>query len=475
MIHKIINSDSFSFDTPIAQLMDVHSKGVDSQWMQKRASVLSKEIDSIKPVKGKSHIHLITIGSLESYGANANADGFNQEKGTFILPSPKRGCSSKISLGGGLKEFHKGYLKTGHVYKNHANNKKPEHASGSIIFEAYNEPMSRGELVIQVDNDKWSRELNNLSENKPVYFSQGCSVLEDICSICGHKRKKIEDSCSHISRHKLELTDNGHQVFVINDKPFFHDISGVIKPADKIAFALNKVASEGGIIDGAELALMNNYTPSARFSDNLYGKVFDKYAMLTKLAKMEKDIPCSSSLLDAFSEGSGFKEMPENVLGIIRNNLEGSMQCMGKLKVILPIELFIKLLMGNNHSEEASQVLPAVKSRMPSLFQNMLSGDNVSELLKDSTYDGTPGIFRNIQSTLSSIIGSQGLSEAPVKRRLVVCSMNPRPKRIIIKLAGDHNDAADFIATEYGKYILSFNRHNTDNFTQKLSVLQKLT
>ena len=473
MINKIINNDSFDFNAPVAQLMDVHSKGVDSKWMNKRASVISDVISSIRPVEGKTHIHLITTGALESYGSNCNADGFNREAREYNIPYPEKGTSKVIMLKGGLKENHKSYMKTGNVYKNHSDNRNPDNASGKILCEMFNEPMDRGELVIQVDNDKWGREIECLSNNDPVYFSQGCSVRQDTCSVCGHKRSTIPQSCDHLKYNKLALTPEGHQVFAINDEPVFHDISGVIKPADKIAFALSKVASQG-ILGGEDLAQMYGYSSPTSLADTMYGKAFDKYAMLVKLAKMEKEVECKAEGTEAFSEGSGFKEISENTIKSLSDNFDGGMHKLKEAKVILPIELFMKLVM-NQHKEEAKELIPEVKQRLPNIFNTMLNSDNVGDIMKDGTYDGRPGLFNHLNHMISSMIPSQGLDFNPVKKRISIMSIrrNPSPRVMIIKTASD-NAAADMVAEEYGKYLLSFNRGLTDNFIQKQSIIQKL-
>lgn len=480
MLSKIIRPDSFGFDEPIAKLMEVHSKGVDKGWMMKRAAMFDDVIRDIKPEKGHTLIHVITTGAMETYGPNSNCDGFNKHAGEYRLPAPKKGQPEVIILGGGLDEYHKTYRKTGHVYKNHKDNKDPDKASGSIVHECVNDDMDRGELIISVDNDKWHDEIENLAEGKPIMLSQGSGVPYDICSYCGHRRTRFPDACEHIKRNKLAITSDGHQIFVINDKPNFHDISGVFKPADKMAFALRKVAS-GEVITSGELAEMEGYTAPTSLADHLYGKVYDKYAKLVKLAGMEKEILAlgHDPSAGAFCDESGFKSVPNGVGEIISGDTNRSMGVMHGAKIVLPLELFIKLLLKNRpEASDVESILPAVRDRMPTLFSDMLDDGDVSETLKDGTYDGCPGLHQHIRPIIERMMGSHSLGFGPVKRRVSITVLNGRPGEplkgfTINKRGAEENDAADFVAREYGKYLISFNRVCDDDFAERMSVVQK--
>ena len=476
MLSKIIRPDSFNFDAPVAKLVEAHSKGIDKGWLNKRAAMFDDVICNLKPEKGKTLIHVITTGAMETYGPNSNTDAFNRCAREYILPMPKKGVPEVIQLAGGLDEHHKTYMDKGYVYKNHKNNKDPKHASGRIIHECINDDMNRGELIISVDNDKWHDEIEGLSNGKQIYLSQGSGVPYDICSICGHRRKRFPDACEHVKNNKLAITPEGYQVFVINDKPHFHDISGVVKPADKIAFALRKVAS-GEVISGAELAEMEGYTAPSMLADSLYGKVYDKYSKLVKLAELEKEILAvgDSCSADAFGKDSGFKDMDGSVCDCIKNDTDRSLGLLHGNKIVLPVELFIKLLGGEQGSED---LIPAVKERMPSLFSDMLESDDLDEILRDGTYDGLPGRHSHISPLFDKLIGDHSVEFGPVKKRITIVTIagggGPGKKIMIKKQASDKNEAADFVAKEYGKYLLSFNRSCKDDFAERMSVLQKI-
>jgi len=72
-----------------------------------------------------------------------------------------------------------------------------------------------------------------------------CRIPWDRCSICGNKARTRSEYCTHIMNHLLEIQPDGKQVYMINEDPTFFDISYVLRPADKTAMLLSKVASEG--------------------------------------------------------------------------------------------------------------------------------------------------------------------------------------------------------------------------------------
>ena len=148
-------------------------------------------------------------------------------------------------------------------------------------------------------------------------------------------------------------------------------------------------------------------------------------------------------------------------------------------KVVLPLELFVKLLLKNKPElSSAEDVMPAVRDRMPTLFQDMLGCDDVTDMLGDGTYDGAPGLHRHIRPIIDKMMSGQSLSRGPVGKRITITILNKGPREIpggftIAKRGSEENTAADFIAREYGKYLISFNRVCDDDFVSRMSVVQK--
>ena len=255
---KVIFPHAFNLGVPISRIVDVHRRGVDSDWMQKRAAVLTKDIADIRPEKGHSFIHLVTMGAQEFYGSNRNGDGFNEKSAKWHAFDPKPGGPKSLILDGGLEQYHPTFLKYAHVYKDHVN-KDPKLASGKVIAEAYNPEMHRGELIVKVANSKWAPELARMDNGEDIPFSMSCKVPYDICTACLNKAANRKEYCEHLKKEMSHVKEAGDQVFAINDRPMFFDISGVFRPADRIAYGIQKVASTGvmpeeSAISSAEIA-----------------------------------------------------------------------------------------------------------------------------------------------------------------------------------------------------------------------------
>jgi len=80
---KIIPGDSFDFGMPMASLVEAHMRGIDKGWMTKRAAVLTREIQDLRPRPGHSYIHLISMGAQEQYGCFALGTLVKMSDGTF--------------------------------------------------------------------------------------------------------------------------------------------------------------------------------------------------------------------------------------------------------------------------------------------------------------------------------------------------------------------------------------------------------
>ena len=152
---KAVLSGSFDFGgVSCMDLAKVHSRGIDSDFMTKRAGVLTREIEDLRPEKGREYIHLIALGDQETYGLNRNGDGF-----------PKAAN----------QECHGTFVTDAHVYKHHQN-KDPKKASGAVKASAYNEPARRVDLIVGVDTDLWAPELTKLANGDLVPVSMACTT-----------------------------------------------------------------------------------------------------------------------------------------------------------------------------------------------------------------------------------------------------------------------------------------------------------
>lgn len=292
------------------------------------------------------------------------------------------------------------------------------------------------------------------------------------CSLCNHRRRSFKDACEHVKNHKLMITPEGHQVFVINDRPRFHDISGVMVPADKVAFTLRKVAS-GQPLSGVELAELEGYTIPTGFYDSDGGAYSrrSKQSTLSKLAEMEKRVEakvCDPSS-SAFMKGSGFKNISKRLEDAIRTNPDKSLSVMKNMKVVLPLEVFLKLF-SKNFSDTAESCMPDVKARMPGLFQRMhASGGECGA----GSYDGTGGSHEGLASLLLGMGRSHSVDDDAVVRRVALVTLNGGGSPKLVKLSGEEDGLFEKLAREYGRYLLSFSEGLSDE-AKRMVLVQKL-
>lgn len=270
MINKLVTSDSYDFGDLAARLVPLHRGGVDNVWMQKHASndVFARELAGLRPQANKTILHIIALGDEEAFGPNRNGDAFNREDNIRCHPR---------------------FKKLGHLFRNHKNT-DPAKAVGDVVATAHNDPMSRVELLVGLDNRKCAAEVDAANRGEDVPFSMGSSQEYDECSICKHKAPTAADHCDHVKNLLGEVLSDGRKVYMKNPDPKFFDISIVHKPADRIAYSLRKVASAGtATIGGHELAEM--YGLSAAPST--------KVATMQALAEIIKEIPLTARKVSA--------------------------------------------------------------------------------------------------------------------------------------------------------------------------------
>lgn len=190
---------------------------------------LKSFIRTLKPDPKYLFLHIVAMGAGEYFGPNTNGDYFPETSGTLITK--------------GLLEKHDTFRTIAKLFKHHKNKAKdPDY--GHVPFSTYNNPMHRVELVVAADREKAPDIAQRAENGERLGFSMSCRIPFDICSICGNKARTRSEYCTHIMNHLLEIQPDGRQVYMINEDPTFFDISYVLRPADKTAMLLSKVASE---------------------------------------------------------------------------------------------------------------------------------------------------------------------------------------------------------------------------------------
>ena len=466
MITKRLRAAYWENDKPAAHLLNIFSRGFDSVQLEKIAASDALTAFNIKPEIGSASIHLITTGAGEYYSANHNADYFNESSRKVKFPE---GFVKEAMLGGGLEEYHSTFLKYGAVYRDHFNSKKGGTPEGEIVWEKYNRDMHRGELVIKVKEEKWEPELEKLAKEEPVYFSMGCGVPEDICSICSNRAANRSSYCQHLRFQKLAILEDGSMVFAYNDKPHFHDISLVAKPADRIAFGLQKVASATKFVED-EAGL---YLPTSLVRAISSKKEADRYEILQKLAKLEENVAKNSNaelrtLTESFIKTAEeedkivkeLKDFPQEKLfsSLINNNS------------MLTPNTFVSIVLKKKPSEvEGAEGFPKA---LKSIFSDLLENGDFKDLTEDGSY--MPGISfpdREIEDKVKGLSESLSLNEEPVRHRIIKITVTGIPKMDKESMMDEPTSAAKYLAKEYAKYQLTF-LANSKKDNMMLAVLQ---
>jgi len=457
MITKRITPSVWFKDCPTATLLDVHGQGPDAAQIQKIAASDFIQAADIRPEPGYSFVHLITTGAQEFYGPNNNADGFNEKAAEFEAPAYWRtGKPHTIQLRDGLSGFHNTFMKYGSVYREHNNSKKGGRPQGDIVLEAYNPRMHRGELVVKLNNDKWASEIQKLATGDPVFWSMGCGVPYDICTMCLKQAATKRDYCDHIKYRKLEMTKEGRQIYVINDQPHFHDISRVSVPADRIAFALAKVAGELSV---DELETPPMWLPLSVIEKVGSNRELVYAGILNKLAEHEKRIlaqglsPDESNIADAF--GSHLDD--ETIKELDKYPVGDTLSALKEKNVMLPPDAFVRIVLKRPQSANTDSA--GICECLRNVFSSMQSqGD--SDAISDASY--TPHDsqhWQGLDDKAESLKEQFSVEDEPVSRRIVVIAIKGKPghsKRAMNLVESTVNAESEILAREYAKYQISF-------------------
>lgn len=463
MIDKRILPETFDFGVPSVEIIDAGRSGMDKTAMLKRASAFDDIVSELKPEKGHTYLHVITTGSMEKYGSNRNGDAFNEDYSEYVVPYPEKGSKKVIQLNGGLHKFHdSSYMsKKAAVYQEHKSKEEP---SGHIVAAKYNDDMHRGELIIAVDNDKWARRLNKKASGQDIYLSMGCSVPYDICGTCGHMAKVASEHCKHFTHMKGALMDDGTRNFVINDSPRFYDISGVDVPADRIAYVLRKVASDGVTVKEAAYdarCLLGVRTPM----------VLTKSAgILQKLSKLEKKIDCmiegdnnECECEEALGHDSDAGDMLVRVVKDYPS--DEVIDCCSRNGILLsPSELFrimgrdvgdggrILMLCGDDSCGDCSNLL-----------RELEESDDVNDELLDGSFDQHFIPDMGLERLVSEFIPMLSMRPSAVGNRVIRITISGGPicfgKTASVDLGAEAQHA---LRRTYARYLVSFAEQNDE-------------
>lgn len=461
MLFKRIIPSSWYGDEPTAHLIKVHSRGVDRDDMAKYASEEFVFGSDIKPEKGHSFLHLISMGAGEVYGPNSNADYFNKTARSNTCPNPQTPSVKTIKLDGGLEKFHNTFMKYGGVYREHQNSKKGGKSQGSIVAATINPRMHRGELIIKVPNEAWSTDLQKVANNDPLFFSMGTGVPFDYCSMCHNKAKTRKNYCSHLQYGKLQLDKEGNQAYAINDQPHFHDISQVAVPADKIAFGLRKVASEGALADDASFHWPTlSYVPTALIDKLGTARESQKAAALSKVSEMEKRVlmqgmgPDEHTVSEVFGE-----EIPEEDMKKLASfPLEDVLGAFKEAGILMSPESFVRIAL--KRPTGAVEGLSGLRTAVRTVYSDIEKEGAITEVIEDSSYDPpSPRYWTELHNLTQKTAHSHSLREDILERRVLHTAIQrPNLDKSAAGFPASQRISAEssYLAKEYAKYQISF-------------------
>lgn len=249
--------------------------------------------------------HVISCGSAEFYGPNANADAWDAKSLTEAIGT---------------------YVKHAKWFRDH-DNKPTSDFYGTPKLAMYDDERKYGRLLVGLfANEKTAREhgdkakvadveIEKLARGEEIPVSHGSSIQFDVCSACGNKAPNRKHYCESKEEGGTctlfgcktglsKIAEDGRQQFVYNPNNVFFDISGIglnrkkAMQADRIAYAdvfdLDnvKVAMETGrVLGGAELAECIGVQPRLDFisTDGLttYQSRLAKVAV--RIAELQRD------------------------------------------------------------------------------------------------------------------------------------------------------------------------------------------
>lgn len=239
---------------------------LDHGMLKTAASEIQSFWDGLPHPEGKAFLWVIGVSAQEYYGCNNNGDAFSEAD---------------------LKARHSTFVRDGHIFLHHVN-RDPARSIGRPVFSWYNDTMHRVELILEIDKSLpgATNQVARIKSGEDIYVSMGCRVAYDQCSICGNKAPTRAQYCDHLRFNLRKILPDGRQVYALNPKPTFFDISIVAKPADPTACALDKAASRHFQIDST-FGEMPAAPDSAELAEQalatrLHARTINKFAAMVK-------------------------------------------------------------------------------------------------------------------------------------------------------------------------------------------------
>lgn len=230
------------------------------------------------------YLHVIAMSAGEYWGPNRRADWYGEEN---------------------LKKYHELFVTQAKVYKHHIN--RPDSPSyGRVLYSYYNDNMHRVELILEVDKKNSQEYVDKIRKGEDIFVSMGMRVPRDECSICGNIASRLDDYCEHGKYMKNKVLADDRLVYRINHAPYnLFDISLVTRPADPVAWAMEKAASDTPCDSSDTVAVFDEDTFVTR---NMLKTAVDKFADLIKEVELDT-MEADTNDIDATNNSSNYSNI----------------------------------------------------------------------------------------------------------------------------------------------------------------------
>lgn len=502
---KICQPHSYCFDATIASLVDLHSRGLDRAWCEKRgAAEAFKFAADLAPEPGTALIHLLAMGDAEVYGGNRNGDLYFGSGRTLDLPEPHwdRVLLKKANKDGSPRYHVRGpetftdkilfgndkqastFELFGHVFKDHKNKPyphpdpewdteqngpgpllAPDKIYGAIKRAVHNAKMHRVELMVQVPLGKdWDDDLEKIARGVDIPWSMACKVPWDVCMFCGHKAPTVDDYCPHVGHHMTELTKDGHFIGVANEKMAYFDISRVRRPADRIAWSFygifgDKSARSRDIREkqAAWLAGQTKLAGELQAEYDAYAELpvspvqtAARLELLRKAAAIEKRVPLTADrrLL------RGIKPATEPTIKLSSlHQIPAVLRTLADEKIILSLPAWAALAYGEKTAGVSGAIAEA--ARGGAVFGRVLEQEP-EQVAGNETWEPQASLpERSWRIQAEKWAGEAGLSRAAVCRRAMLSDLNNLPTPSVVYCPAGLSKEAMQLTREYAAYQLA--------------------
>lgn len=419
-------------DEPIGQILKIGSAGLDKGQI-KRANAIKALLNGYVPSPDKTAVHTIAMTASDYFGFNRNGDGWKEAN---------------------LKRDHPTFVSQAKVYRHH-NNKPNSPSFGVVKASAYNDDMHRVELLMELDNEKCAEELSLLEKDGSYPVSMACRVPHDVCSICGNKAKHRGEYCKHASQDMGQIYDDGRMVGVDNPSSTFFDISRVVRPADRVAWTLSKVAS-GEVLGGAILAEELGYSlPFDLLLESLPKTSSERAEIIRKLAEMEKRVPAKVKPLSRRISDKDVDVQVEKASKYSNSTqFNNIMRAFTDRSIMLNPNEFVQLVTGD---PVTSKLANEIKACLPGIYTKLLeSGEE--EIWKESMYEPSEmAVSGRIAEIADNLIAKRAMSLDILRNQAMVAAISDSMEAVKtaqVNPIDTSATAAGQLAREYVRYQL---------------------